>query len=396
MSIDVCIIGGGISGLTAAKILNDNKIESCLFEASPSIGGRIQTDNIDGYLCDRGFQVLLPAYATAKKILNYKQLNLSFYPKGAITYSDSIEWFAAPFGMQKKWQIGSKIPTIYSDWIAFATEVLNSRYPKNVNEKYRSFEYIKSRYSDQLFNKFLRPFFQGVFLDLNCDASPSLFRYYWRLFAMGGAAVPANGIGDISNQLSQAIPKDQISCNSKVSSIVDNTVYFENGTQVKAKKIVLATDFDSTCKIINELNNTTLNDERSVSTYFYRTNKVTKLSPLNFIMDSNYQLQLSIPTLICKSYSANNDHLCMVTCLGDHTKNSHKIIQQLSSKIGDQVHDWDLIHYHHIKNAVPTKQHNYPQLNGYYFCGDWLSFGSIESSMKSGQYVANHIIKNSK
>jgi phytoene dehydrogenase-like protein len=59
---DVLIIGAGISGLTAARVLKDAGKTVRLLEASNAIGGRVKTDEVDGFLLDRGFQVLLTAY----------------------------------------------------------------------------------------------------------------------------------------------------------------------------------------------------------------------------------------------------------------------------------------------------------------------------------------------
>ena len=39
----VAIIGGGLAGLSAAKKLNEAKVETVLFEASEHFGGRVGT-----------------------------------------------------------------------------------------------------------------------------------------------------------------------------------------------------------------------------------------------------------------------------------------------------------------------------------------------------------------
>ena len=90
MDVDICIIGAGLSGLSAAKILYENGYSVCVVEAQDQVGGRIQTDRINGYLCDYGFQVILPSYPSAKRLLDYRSLNLGSYPRGAVIFSDHI------------------------------------------------------------------------------------------------------------------------------------------------------------------------------------------------------------------------------------------------------------------------------------------------------------------
>ena len=76
-NVDICIVGAGLSGLAAALTLHRHGYDICVVESQSRVGGRVQTDIIDGYRCDRGFQVLLPHYPHAKKIFNMPKLHLN-------------------------------------------------------------------------------------------------------------------------------------------------------------------------------------------------------------------------------------------------------------------------------------------------------------------------------
>jgi len=54
MKSHVVIIGGGISGLAAAHRLSEQQVQVTLLEASPRLGGTIQTGQRDGFLLERG------------------------------------------------------------------------------------------------------------------------------------------------------------------------------------------------------------------------------------------------------------------------------------------------------------------------------------------------------
>ncbi|HEV8168324.1 MAG TPA: protoporphyrinogen oxidase [Pyrinomonadaceae bacterium] len=54
MKSHVVIIGGGISGLAAAHRLSEQQVQVTLLEASPRLGGTIQTEERDGFLLERG------------------------------------------------------------------------------------------------------------------------------------------------------------------------------------------------------------------------------------------------------------------------------------------------------------------------------------------------------
>jgi protoporphyrinogen oxidase len=55
-----------------------------ILESSDGIGGRVRTDCQDGYLLDRGFQVLSTAYPEALDQLNYEALGLRPFVSGAL------------------------------------------------------------------------------------------------------------------------------------------------------------------------------------------------------------------------------------------------------------------------------------------------------------------------
>ena len=80
----VAILGAGLAGLNCAKNLEKSlDISIDLFEKDSSIGGRIKTDEVDGFLLDHGFQVFLPNYPEAKEAFDYKKLSLNEFLPGA-------------------------------------------------------------------------------------------------------------------------------------------------------------------------------------------------------------------------------------------------------------------------------------------------------------------------
>lgn len=57
----VVIIGAGLAGLTCARELERRGFDITILEASDGVGGRVRSDVDDGYIFDRGFQVLFDA-----------------------------------------------------------------------------------------------------------------------------------------------------------------------------------------------------------------------------------------------------------------------------------------------------------------------------------------------
>ena len=63
-------------------------MEWVILESSKTIGGRVKSDNFEGYILDHGFQVLLSSYPAAEKYLNYDALELQELLPGAVIFKE--------------------------------------------------------------------------------------------------------------------------------------------------------------------------------------------------------------------------------------------------------------------------------------------------------------------
>ena len=61
MGQTVAVIGAGIAGLQCALLLKESGIDVQVFERQNHIGGRMVTENVNGFLLDHGFHDIQPA-----------------------------------------------------------------------------------------------------------------------------------------------------------------------------------------------------------------------------------------------------------------------------------------------------------------------------------------------
>ncbi len=64
----VVVIGGGLAGLSAALTLQEAGREVEIYEGSDRVGGRVASDHIDGFILDRGFQLINANYPELKRL----------------------------------------------------------------------------------------------------------------------------------------------------------------------------------------------------------------------------------------------------------------------------------------------------------------------------------------
>ena len=87
-AVDVVIVGAGLAGLVCAMDLTAAGVECRVVEASDGIGGRVRTDTVDGFLLDRGFQILLIAYPEVQARLDLDALGIGTFEPGALIRRD--------------------------------------------------------------------------------------------------------------------------------------------------------------------------------------------------------------------------------------------------------------------------------------------------------------------
>src|ERR671916_1220665 len=115
----IVIAGAGLAGLTCAKVLRERGAEVAVFEASDGVGGRVRTDERDGFLLDRGFQVYFTSYPVSKRHLDHGALDFQVFDPGAIVHRDRERTVLSDPLRDPK----ALVPTLLSDAASLADKV---------------------------------------------------------------------------------------------------------------------------------------------------------------------------------------------------------------------------------------------------------------------------------
>ncbi len=251
----VIVVGAGLAGLTCAKVLAERGVEVVVFEALDGVGGRVRTDERDGFLLDRGFQVYFTAYPVSRRHLDHEALNLRAFDPGAIVCRGRKKNVLSDPLRDPK----ALVPSLLSDAATFSDklETLKLAAKSVVNRAesagkldgvdVSSIEYLRGEgFSERIVDDFYRPFYGGIFLDRSLSTSSRVLRFTFKMLATGKTAVPASGIGEIPKQLAARLPVDAVSTNSPVRSLLregERVVGVEAaGEEHEADAVVVATE----------------------------------------------------------------------------------------------------------------------------------------------------------
>jgi phytoene dehydrogenase-like protein len=250
------VVGAGLAGLTCAKVLNERGAEVVVFEASDGVGGRIRTDEKEGFLLDRGFQVYFTAYPVARRHLDHDRLDFRSFDPGAIIcrgrkksiLSDPLRdpKALAPSLLSDAATLQDKLRTA-----GLAAKNLSAGSPAGLatdgGEDVSTLEYLRaSGLSERYIDLFYRPFYGGVFLSRSLYTSSRAFRFTFRMLATGKTVVPARGMGEIPEQLAAHLPEGAVRLNGAVDALLrhGNRVVGVRvgGEEHEADAVVVATE----------------------------------------------------------------------------------------------------------------------------------------------------------
>ena len=381
----ILIVGGGIAGLQAANILHQNNTDFILFEKQASLGGRVSSVEKDGFILDRGFQVLQTSYPEVQRSLDLTSLRLHFFESGA---KIKDQMFFNP--LRRPFDLFSSDLLTFKDVFSLACIWfrLQGNVPAVDGSKQTTQELIESyTFSDRFKNEFLIPFFQGVFLQETLTQPASLFFYYLHQFLYGNAAIPAKGMQAIPDQLASFLPAEQLRLKVEISALDAQSVTLKSGEKIAGDAVILAVDLPVAAKILGLQAPETL-----ASRTFYFSAKKTETEPaLLRLVGEEHLLHFTCLTDVNPGLAPAGKALYSATSLQSSSEKDVKVAleKQLPGQKLTFIHSFDIPHslqkvdaYEAVKNAA----------KGIVLAGDYLEFPSLQGALQSGRKAAEEVL----
>lgn len=411
VDFDVLIIGGGLAGLCCARRLCQAGISCRVLEASEAVGGRVRTDRVDGFLLDRGFQVLLTAYPEARQILDYRALDLRpFEPGALIRVGGRFQRLVDPW-RRPRFLLSSAFSSAGTLGDKLRIAGLRRRLGRlTLDQLYEqpeqtTAEQLRERgFSPMIVDRFFRPFLGGVFLDRDLQASSRFFAFAFQMFSSGDVALPARGMEAIASQLAERLPPGTVWTNAAVDRLDERCVHLQDGRQIRSKAIVVATEQPVAAKLIGAPEPPAA---RSVTCLYFAAERPPVDEPILILNGEGRGIvnNLCVPSLVSPSYAPAGSSLVSATVLGvpvlDDPALESSVRQELQGWFGNQVQAWRHLRTYRIPFALPDQSP--PALTPVakparispwlWACGDYLDTASIQGAMVSGRRAAEGFLQ---
>jgi phytoene dehydrogenase-like protein len=410
---EVVVVGAGLAGLTCALRLHEAGRSVVLLEASDDVGGRVRTDHVDGFLLDRGFQVLLTGYPAARRWFRYEDLELRAFSPGVLIRSGGrFHRLADPFQDPIGGLAGAFSPiATLADGLRLLAWRRSVGAPPGREVATRPQTSTATllqgrRFSPAITAGFFRPFLAGTFFDPELTTSSRMTELVFRSFFAGEVAVPARGMQRLPEQLAARLPAGTIRLGARVVGVGTGEVAVAEGSALRAEQVVVAVEGPAAAELLGERLRGAPAPGRGTVTLYYRAERSPVAAP-DLVLDADRGGPLNnvaVMSDVAPHYAPRGASLVSVSVTGipsiSLTDLDLDVRRQLTGWYGPEVATWELLRTYTIPYAQPRQDvEDLPSLARdvragarTWVCGDHRDTASIQGALVSGRRTADAIL----
>jgi len=397
---EVVVVGAGLAGLSVATRLVAAGVDVHVLEAGGHAGGRLATERIEGFVVDRGFQVLNTGYPRAAD-LDLEALRMGWFERGAVVRVDGRAHRVVDPRQRPTRVVGTATAPIGSlrDKAALAAFSLRAGYApvgrllaapeRTAEESLRA-----AGIGDTPLERFFRPFLAGVLLEEGLATSSRYVDLLWRSFVRGAIGLPADGMQAVGEQLAGQLGEGRLHLHSAVRAVGRGSVLTGEG-RWSADAVVVATDPGTAARLLPAVE---ASAPREVTTHFHVLPASPWSEPLIVLGQPGGRLVNSV-VLSDAQPRYSPDGRALVASSGLVATGEREVRAEIAEAHGVSPSDLDHLTSVTVPGAQPAAL---PPLrlrrpvdlgDGLYVCGDHRDTPSIQGAMASGARAARAVLR---
>jgi phytoene dehydrogenase-like protein len=412
----VIVVGAGLAGLACAQALTRAGRAVHVLEASDGPGGRVRSDLVDGFRLDRGFQVFFTAYPEARRVLDYRRLQLRSFVPGAIVrhggrFYRLLDPFRAPIGALSGLaapigSLGDKLRVLKLRRRAMAMS-LEGMFGLPDRTTRRELEALG--FSSAFIERFFTPLLGGVFLDTTLSTSSRMLYFVYKMLAEGDVTLPSGGMQAIPDSIVAELPAGSVRYGTRVCALCRTNdtvtgVALQTGEHLPAAAVVVATEMVGAHALTATQ---PLVQPRPVACLYFAAPADPVGAPL-LVLDGENRgpvSNLCVPSRVSASYAPAGQSLVSATVVGEPAGGD----EALERAVREQMTGWfgaaAVARWRHLRTyripwaqfdqspaALPPSERPVRHGAGLFVCGDHLENASINGALRSGRRAAEAVL----
>lgn len=405
MDCDVVVVGAGVAGLTCARALHARGLDVRVLEAGPEVGGRVRSEQVDGFTLDHGFQVLNPAYPALREVADLDALRLQpFLPGVAVRRDDGLALLAdprrSPAHLRETLGSGYVRPAELAALARWAAPALGSvRALEAGRDTTLAESFAAAGVTGRLRYEVLEPFLAGVLADESGTTSATYVRLVVRSMLRGTPGLPVGGMAALPQQLAAPLPHLMTGARvTAVEKVAGGQAVHVAGSQVRARAVVVAAD-PVTAAALTGLAAPAM---RGLVTTWWAAEGLPRQQAV--VVDGRRRgplVNAAVVSAAAPSYAPAGAQLVQATYVqapGAHdlagAPDAFTVRRQAGEMLGVDPRGWRELARHEVDGALPATP---PPLavrqpvdlgDGRYVCGDHRDTPSLQGAMVSGRRAA--------
>ena len=407
MDADVLVVGAGLAGLRCARVLHEAGHDVVVLEEADAVGGRIRTDRVDGFLVDRGFQLLNPAYPAVRRWVDVEALGLQGFGAGVAALDESGTVvlghpIRAPRLLPGTGRTALSHPREVAAVLRWAAPLARPRGRTPLSRVLARRDDVDRAAAldragvDGLLRRVVDRFFAGVLLE---DDGSTADRYALLLawmFARGVPSLPAAGMQALPEQVAAPLG-DRVRLGHRIEQVEATSAVAGDRTWT-ARHVVVATGSAQA----RALTGVDVAATKGVVTAWWATDDAPASDLLH--VDARHEprgplVNAAVVSRAAPTYAPPGRHLVQGSALlgPGRATNERAMRRHAGDLLGTDTSAWEVVAVHEVPDALPAQPVPYSasrptRIGDLFVCGDHRDTGSIQGALVSGQRAAADVM----
>ena len=374
--------------MNAALHLQKAGREVVVLEAADRAGGRVQSDLIDGFTCDRGFQLINARYPELAALNILAEIDFRFADRAInVSVDDQLHRLGDP--RKYPFSVFDSATGSLLEKAALLRALAGKPKPE-----LSIAEFLVASRLGKTYERVLRPFLRGVYLTELTNISAPAGLEIIKTFVTGKPGLPSRGAGTLSVAMANRVHDLRlgITVNSVKAGVVTTSSH-----EIQASQIIIATDSTTAAQLL-DLGSV---PKLAGCTTWYHSATSAPAANGQLIVDGQNRGAVINTLVISKfipEYAPSGKNLISSTT--DTGVTESEVRRHLATIYNCDNRDWELIAKYEIPAALPIGANGITQpiqsfvREGIYLAGDGQVSPSQNGALKSGRLAAMAALAN--